>query len=38
MTVAPIEYELAEALSLVLSAIGITLLAVNYFVLKEKGM
>jgi len=36
MTVAPIEYELAEALSLVLSAIGITLLAVNYFVLKEK--
>ncbi|MGC8679648.1 MAG: ABC transporter permease, partial [Fervidicoccaceae archaeon] len=36
MTVAPIEYELAEALSLILSAIGISLLALNYFVLKEK--
>lgn len=36
MTVAPIEYELAEALSLILSAIGVSFLALNYFVLKEK--
>ncbi|MEM0242540.1 MAG: iron ABC transporter permease [Fervidicoccaceae archaeon] len=36
MTVAPIEYELAEALSLILSAIGISLLAINYLVLKGK--
>lgn len=36
MTVAPIEYEFAELLSLVLTAIGISLIALNYYILRGK--
>jgi iron(III) transport system permease protein len=36
INVAPIEYELAEVLSLILSLIGVSLLALNYFVLQGK--